>query len=213
MLGEWFDPDGMEFAYTFTHQGIGEDIELGQMIEFGTGKDNKQLGGLPQNMIGSLNPQRRQFLLKPEMTLYLKGSDNLLARFERAFRSPAFAYIIGRSQDAATIKSVEWVELVPSDKAFFSNTLLPWSLRQWVFPGRPVYMPKAINYQKLREPVFERYLEINDRALRIFGQGVEEDLINREPFTTMMVDLEDTKTFLGQNLPRGVWFHAVEGMG
>lgn len=212
VLGEWFEPNGLQFAYTFVHKGLGEDVELGQIIEFGSGRESKELGGLPQNVKGSLNPQRRQFLLGPEMTLYLKGNLKLLERLQTAFLSPAFAYILGRSQDAATIHSAEFVELTKSDKAFFSHTLLPWSLRQWIFPGRPVHMPKLINYRNLREPTFERYLELTERPLRIFGDGVEEDLITRQPFKEMTVDAGESKTFMGHTLPRGVWFHVLEGM-
>ena len=206
--GEWFNPGDLEFSYVFTHGGIGEDVELGHMIEFGSGRSEKTLGGLPKNMEGSLNPQRRQFLFRPRMTLYLKGNDKILQRLEQAFKSPAFAYILGRSQDLATVHSITWVRLKQASGAFFANTLLPWTLRQWVSVGRPVYMPKWINYHKLREPVFERYLEIDDRPLRIFGEGVEEDVFNVEPFANLVVDESDTRTFLGRELPRGVWFHS-----
>ena len=213
VLGEWFDPDGLEFAYVFKHQGIGEDVELAHMIELASGRNDKHLGGMSKNVEGSLNPQRRQFLLKPKMTLYLKGPEHLLTRLKAAFLSPVFSYIMGRSQDLATCHSAEWVELVTSQRAFFSHTILPWSLRPSVQPGRPVYMPKRINYRRLREPVFERYLELTGRPLRVFGEDPEEDIIDRAPFLNMWVDPAETRTFLNSDLPRGVWFLPLDGLG
>ena len=213
VLGEWFNPKGLEFAYTFTHDGIGEDIEIGHMLEIKMSKRDKNLGGLPKNVEGSLNPQKRKFLFQPRMTLYLRGPEILLERLKTGFFSPAFAYIIGRSQDLATCHYAEWIELTSSEKAFYSHTLLPWSLRPWVLPGEPVYMPESINYKKLREPKFERYLQLTHRPLRIFGQEVEEDIISREHFRALLIDPTETKTFLNSELPRGVWFHKVKGMG
>lgn len=213
VLGEWFEPKGLKFAYTFTHQGIGEDIELGHMIEINMTKKDKNLNGLPKNVEGSLNPQRRNFLFRPRMTLYLSGDEEVLSRLKKAFLSPAFAYILGRTQDLATCHSAEWVELAFSDRVFYSNTLLPWSLRQWVLPGVPVFMPESINYQNLREPRFERYLQLTNRPLRIFGEGVEDDIISREPFNDILVDSTETRIFNNWELPRGVWFHDLKGMG
>lgn len=213
VLGKWFDPDGLEFAYTFTHKGIGEDLELGQMIEFASGRADRHLGGLPKNVEGSLNPQRRQFLLKPSLTLYLRGPEDLLGRLKAAFSSPVFSYVLGRSQDLATCHSADWIELLPTERAYFSHTLLPWSLRPMVLPGRPVYMPKTINYRRLREPVFDRYLELNNRPLRVFGEDREEDILERGAFKKLWADKTDVKTFFNRELPRGVWFHPLEGMG
>lgn len=213
VLGEWFAPEGLEFAYTFTHQGIGEDVELAHVLEFASGRNDKKLGNLPKNVEGSINPQRRQFLFKPEMTLYLRGNSTLLERLHKEFMSPHFAYLLGRTQDLATCHSVEFIELATSDRAFYSHTILPWRLRQFVSVGEPVHMPESINYRCLREPVFERYLQITDKPLRIFGEGPEEDIIFRGEFSNLLVDQTEMKTFLGRDLCRGVWFHPVKGMG
>ncbi|MGI6685823.1 MAG: type I-B CRISPR-associated protein Cas5b [Bacillota bacterium] len=212
VIGEWFNPRGLQFAYVFTHQGIGEDIELGQMLEVNYNKRDKNLGGLPRNVEGSLNPQKRRFLFKPQMTLYLKGPEDLLQQFKESFLSPRFSYILGRSQDLATCHSVEWVEINVSEKAFYSHTILPWSLRPWIFPGEPVYMPETINYQKLREPKFNRYLQLGQRPLRVFGNGKEEDIISREPLGELLVDNSETQIFFDCELPRGIWFHNIRGI-
>ncbi|GAB6181347.1 type I-B CRISPR-associated protein Cas5b [Desulfotomaculum defluvii] len=212
VLGEWFDPSDLEFAYTFTHLGIGEDVELAQVLETSSGKKDKNLGNLPKNVEGSLNPQRRQFLLKPTMTLYLRGEYKMLELLKSQFMSPYFAYLLGRSQDLAICHAAEFIELFYTDRAFFSHTILPWHLRQYVTVGEPVHMPQFIDYERLREPIFGRYLQITDKPLRIFGEGLEEDIISRSEFTNLLVDRSEEKTFLGRDLYRGVWFHPVKGM-
>lgn len=210
VLGEWFQPKDLEFAYTFTHQGLGEDIELAQVLEVSAGRKDKNLNNLPKNVEGSLNPQKRQFLLRPSMILYLRGTNELLETLRKGFMSPHFAYLLGRSQDLATCNSAEYVELYESDRAFYSNTLLPWRLRPFVTVGEPVHMPKFIDYQRLREPVFERYLQIIEKPLRIFGEGSEADIISRSEFGSLLVDKTEQKTFLGRDLYRGVWFHRLK---
>lgn len=212
VLGEWFDPSGLEYAYTFTHRGIGEDVELAQVLEVASGRKEKSLSNLPKNVEGSLNPQRRQFLLHPSMTLYLRGDIELLERLKTSFLSPHFSLLLGRSQDLATCHSVEYIELCPSDRAFFSNTILPWRLRQFVTVGEPIHMPRFIDYGRMREPIFERYLQITNKPLRVFGEGTEEDIISRTELTDLLVDKTEEKTFLGRDLYRGVWFHPVKGM-
>ncbi|MCL5290439.1 MAG: CRISPR-associated protein Cas5 [Bacillota bacterium] len=212
VLGEWFQPGDLEFAYTFTHRGLGEDVELAQVLEIpkGLGSKDKNMNNLPKNVGGSLNPQKRQFLLKPNLKLYLRGNHALLETLKKSFLSPHFACLLGRSQDLATCHSTEYVELVESDRAFYSHTLLPWRLRPFVTVGEPVHMPKFIDYQRLREPVFERYLQIADKPLRIFGEDAEEDIIDRSQFNSMLVDKTEQKTFLGKDLYRGVWFHRLK---
>ncbi|MBM7865385.1 CRISPR-associated protein Cas5 [Heliobacterium gestii] len=209
VLGEWFDPRGLAFAYTFTYKQLAEDIELGHIVEYASGRNEKSLGGLPKNVEGSMNPQRRQFLFHPEMTLYLSGPTELLERLQKHFLSPVFALVLGRSQDLATCHTAEFVELTRSDRAFYSHTLLPWSLRPSVFSGRPVYMPKWIDYRRMREARFERYLEIGNRPLRIFGEGQEEDILDRTPFAKIWADDSEMKNFLSRTLPRGIWFHPL----
>lgn len=210
VLGKWFRPQDLEFAYTFTHKGLGEDVELAQVLEISTGRKDKHLNNLPRNVGGSLNPQRRQFLLRPSMTLYLRGNYDMLETLRKGFMSPHFAYLLGRSQDLATCHSTEYVELDEADRAFYSHTLLPWRLRPFVSVGEPVHMPKFIDYQRLREPIFERYLQIVDRSLRIFGEGAEEDIITRSQFGNLLIDKTEQKTFLGKCLYRGIWFHRLK---
>jgi CRISPR-associated protein Cas5t len=214
VVGEWFEPDDLEFAYVFEHRGRATDLETGQPIERGSGKPTLKKRGwdFPVNVVCEPNPQRREFLLRPRLTLYLRGPDALLSRLREAFLSPAYAYILGRSQDLATCLGAELVELEESDQAFFSHTILPYSWRRWVSPGTTVQLPKAINYYRQREPKFEVYLQVLWPALQLYaGSG---DTISRDHLPAKFaVDREDRHEFTQITLARGLIFHPVEGPG
>lgn len=214
VLGEWFEPEGLQFAYTFEHRGRAVDVETGQPIERGPGKPTLKKRGweFPVNVVCVPNPQRREFLIRPRLTLYLAGPDGLLLQLRDAFLSPIYAYVLGRSQDLATCLAAEFVELSESSDAFFSHTILPYSWRPWVSPGTTVYLPKAINYYRQREPQFEVYLQVLWPALRVFpGSG---DSISRNQLPAQFyVDSEEQCGFSGTLLSRGLIFHSVEGPG
>lgn len=212
VLGEWFEPEGLQFAYTFEHRGRAVDVETGQPIERGSGKPTLKKRGweFPVNVECTPNPQRREFLMRPRLTLYLAGPDTLLSRLRDAFLSPVYAYVLGRSQDLATCLTSDFVELEESGDAFFSHTILPYEWRPWVSPGTTVHLPKAINYRRQREPRFQVYLQVLWPALRIFpGSG---DSISRNQLPSRFhVDREEQHDFSGTALPRGIIFHPVEG--
>lgn len=214
VLGEWFDPGDLEFAYVFEHKGKAIDVETGQPIERGSGKltlKNRNWN-FPVNVECQTNPQRREFLFHPRLILFLRGSGAILGRLHRAFLNPAYAYILGRSQDLATCVDVRWAELSDSDEAFFSHTILPFEWRQWVLPGTTIQLPKALNYYRQREPEFAVYLQILWPALKLFPGS--QDAIGRDRLPKMFpVDLADQREFVGRNLSRGLFFHPVIGPG
>lgn len=214
VLGEWFDPAGLEFAYVFEHRGKAEDLETGQPIERGSGKASlKKYGWLfPVNVEFAPNPQQREFLFRPRLTLYLKGEAGLLAQLQESFLSPAYAYIMGRSQDLATCLAAEMVELSESEEAFFSHTLLPFNWRQWVLPGTTVHMPKTINYYRRREPTFERYLQVLWPPLKLYPDSQDTISRNRLP-ARFVVDGNDQRDFISKSLSRGLFFHLLIGPG
>lgn len=216
VLGEWFNPAGLEFAYIFEHRGKAEDLETGQPIERGSGKPSpafKKSGwNYPVNVECAPNPQRREFLFRPRLTLYLKGETDLLERLQTSFLSPAYAYIMGRSQDLATCLAAEPVKLSETEEAFFSHTLLPFDWRPWVLPGTTVHMPKTINYYRRREPAFEKYLQVLWPPLRLYPHS--QDTISRDHLPDrFVVDENDRREFAGKSLPRGLFFHPVVGPG
>ena len=214
VLGEWFQPEGLEFAYVFEHRGRATDLETGQPLERGAGKPTLKKHGwdFPVNVVCEPNPQRREFLLRPRLTLYLRGSDDVLARLQESFLSPFYAYILGRSQDLATCLNAAIVELGESDQAFFSHTILPYTWRPWVSPGTTVHLPKAINYYRRREPQFDVYLQVLWPALKLYpGSG---DTISREHLPAKFdVDNADQREFAQTRLSRGLAFIPLSGPG
>lgn len=210
VIGDWFDPDGLEFAYSFEHEGKGADMETRQPIERGSGKTTKAKRGwnFPVNVECEPNPQVREFLFRPKMTLYLTGSDSQLEHFGEAFLSPRFSYVIGRSQDLASCRWVRNVELQRSSDAVFSHTLLPYDWRPWVLPGTSVMMPEVIDYRRDRQARHSRYLQITSPSLRVYP--LTEDVMSRDRLPeTFLVDEEETREFADRVLPRGLHFFPV----
>jgi CRISPR-associated protein Cas5t len=214
VLGEWFDPKGLQFAYVFRHAGKGTDLETAQPIERGSGKPTLRREGwdYPVNVECAPNPQRREFLLRPRLTLYLRGPHPLLRRFQAAFPNPVYAYVLGRSQDLATCLSASPVDLEESVEGFFSHTILPYSWRKWVSPGSTVHLPTAIDYYHQRAAVFEVYLQVLWPPLRLYRGS--QDTISRDQLpATFPVDRGDNQEFLGRKLSRGLIFHPLVGPG
>lgn len=212
VLGEWFEPRGLEFAYVFRHEGKGVDLETSQPIAQGSGRLKYSSRGwkYPVNVECEANPQRREFLLRPHMTLYLRGPESLLQQLEEHFLNPVFAYVLGRSQDLAECQSVEYIELAESEEAYFAHTLLPYDWRPWIVPGTSVYMPSAIDYRRQRQAVQERYVQVTSPALKIYTGAT--DSINRVALPEkFFVDEGDCREFGDRVLPRGIWFLPVLG--
>lgn len=210
VVGEWFDPTGLEFAYVFEHIGKGMDVETSHPIELGSGKLGlqKRRWDYPINVECSPNPQKREFLLRPKMTLYLRGEKRLTETLQCAFSSPAFPYVLGRSQDLATVLSANVVDLDESAEAFFSHTLLPYEWRAWVLPGASVALPCAINYSQDREARQQRYLQLTWPPLQIYPGTT--DILDRDQLPrTFSVDLSDQRILVNRSLPRGLYFHPV----
>jgi len=213
VVGEWFDADGLEFAYTFEHSGKALDLETIHPIERGSGKSTLAKRGWqhPVNVQCETNVQRREFLLKPKLTLYLRSADvAVLERFRESFASPYFSYILGRSQDLATCHRIQFVELENAADAFFADTLLPFEWRPWVSPGTTVLLPSLIDYERRRLAVQDRYLQVTRPPLRIFGGT--DDLIARDKLPAeFSVDPSERREFSGRTLKRGLHFWPVRG--
>jgi CRISPR-associated protein Cas5t len=213
VLGDWFEPDGLEFAYTFQHSGKGVDLETILPIERGSGKPTLAKRGwpFPINVQCDANIQRREFLLRPELTLYLRSaSEDFLTRLQRSFLNPYFSYILGRSQDLATCHRADFVELGLEREAFFADTLLPFDWRPWVSPGATVLLPAAMDYTRNRLATQERYLQVTRPALRVFAGT--EDVIARDRLPTEFpTDPAQQRSFPAGPLHRGLHFWPVRG--
>jgi len=103
-VGDYIPPNSVRFGYRFTHEG--KFIDYQEHLHF-----DDPVQPFPFN---------RELLYNPKLTLYL---DNLDLR--DAFLSPYYSVILGRSQDLMTYVSVQVVELVRAETAYFEHTLLP----------------------------------------------------------------------------------------
>lgn len=157
-LGEWFDPTGVRFAYTFTHAGEVRDIEHIILLKPASGT----LPGTrtPKVLEGNVNPFERHLFFRPRLTLYINRPE-----WEPAFRSPRFAVVLGRSQDLFTYTDIRVVELEQAERAYFQNTLVPYEMALQMGRGLTVLMPRFLNYHRQREPTFARYVVVTERVV------------------------------------------------
>lgn len=156
-MGEWFDPATVRFAYQFGFQSKGSDLEHqhiiikgGQAFKWGKSK-------YPVSTQAVVQPHLRDFLFGCRLTLYLYPPDLV-----DAFRNPAFCVILGRSQDLASITSVEVIELEKAKGAYLEETLLPFAMRPLLGRGVTVLMPRYIEPPPGREPHFGRFIILHD---------------------------------------------------
>jgi len=156
-LGEWVSPQGVEFAYHFTHQGGFDDVEHVHVLTASSGKLPGT--GLPKVLEGAVNPFKRSLLFKPRLVLYLNRPD-----WETAFRSPYYAVVLGRSQDLFTYTDISVVDLVQADTAYFEHTLAPYRMAFQATRGYVVLMPRFLDYANGRAPTFARYVVLNRRV-------------------------------------------------
>lgn len=207
VVGEWFDPVGLMFAYVFRFEGKGIDVETSHPLESGSGRTGLSNRGwkYPVNVECAPNPQRREFLYRPKLTLYLKGNQWLLERFALAFPNPHYSYVLGRSQDLATCTEARFVELETRQEALFANTLLPYEWRPFVFPGVSVVMPEAIDYTNRRNVLHERYLQITSPPLRLFA-GTPDATDRKMLPNELLTDPEETFDVSGRVIQRGLHF-------
>jgi CRISPR-associated protein Cas5t len=156
VLGEWFDPQGVRFAYHFTFAG--QTIDKEHIIVAVPAKGVLKGTNFPKVLEGNVNPFDRTLLFQPRLTLYINRPE-----WEAAFHSPHYAVLLGRSQDLFTFTSVSTIELSQAPRAYFEHTLLPYSTTQYTSRGYAVSMPRYLDYQNKRRPTFARYFVVHDR--------------------------------------------------
>lgn len=196
-LGEWIEPNGIEFAYHFTHQGSFDDVEHIHVLASSTGK----LPGtkLPKVLEGSVNPFKRSMLFKPRLVFYLNRPE-----WESAFQSPCYPVILGRSQDLFTYTSISVIELERASHAYFEHTIAPYQMMLKMGRGYVSLMPRYLDYSKRRQPTFSRYVILNRR-------------INSQEFIHYADAPEDCDFWVDPTSPEignthlGLWFHAFVG--
>jgi CRISPR-associated protein Cas5t len=158
-LGEYPDPDSFRFAYTFTHGGTVDDYEHTWLIKV----DRSARGWAhPANISANMNPTLRQIFYAPSLTLYLETSD--LEAYRQAFLEPRYPVLLGRSQDLASYKNVQIIELEDTETGYYEHTILPWSYRPFVQVGQGVLMPRLIRPEARRDVTWARYVTLEHRV-------------------------------------------------
>jgi len=159
-LGEWFDPTGVQFAYHFTHQGQGRNVDLEHIIVLSPSGGYLPGTKVPKVLQGKVNPFERELLFQPRLTLYVNRPE-----WAPAFRSPHYAVVLGRSQDLCTYTHVSVVELEQAGCAYFEHTLAPHEMALRTLRGVTVLMPRYLDYARNRTPIFGRYVVIGKRVM------------------------------------------------
>lgn len=161
-VGGWIDPTSVQFGYSFRHNGRGDDLEHIHVATVGSGRTSKAWP-YPQNLEVNINPLPRELLFEPRLSLYLQtGSD--LDPLLRAFREPCYPVVLGRSQDLASYRSVELVDLEQAPTGYFEGTLLPASFRNRTTAGVNVLMPEFIDPTDRRRVSWRTFLALEGRA-------------------------------------------------
>ncbi len=157
-LGKDADPRTVWVGYAFTAEARATDLET--IIKFVQGKPsrNKQTG------LVESQPIIREFLYNAQLTLYVPDTDELY----RAFRSPRYPLLLGRTQDVAYVASIERTELEPVSSGEVQGVLLPLppliSGRAWVY-SLPTYLPTHPPRQPLAVKPFQLVVQRTPVAL------------------------------------------------
>ena len=158
-LGEWFDPQGVWFAYCFRFDAKFFDVEHLHIVREVKSRSKVKGTDYPLATEGNINPWKREILFNPTLTLYINKPE-----WYEKFHSPKYPVALGRSQDLFTYTDVEVIKLIESDQAYFENTLLPYEMGLRVGAGYAVLMPRYLDYERGRAPVFERYYVLRRRV-------------------------------------------------
>lgn len=208
VAGEWLDPSMIEFSYDFKYKGKCLDKELVHVMSISANsKFEYEKIIYKKNIDGNTNVQEKEFLFNPEMVLYIKTSEELLARLYDKFNNIEYSYILGRSQDLATCHSVEKINLEENKECFFENTILSWDLRKKTSKGSPVLMPKYIDYNNYREPTFEKYLQISKGEILFYPDINDFLFLENEEQDSFFVDESISKINNDKEYFKGIYFH------
>lgn len=214
-MGVWPDLASLSIAYIFTFESRATDLEHQHIISRNppdklskeqSAHFRKWRADNPLSVGGSVQPTLRDFLFNVEMTLYVTP-----ASIGRAFETPIFPVVLGRSQDLACVLSVEEVDLITADGAYFDNTLLPFSWRAKTHFGITTLMSRFIGPPPEREVEFAQYITLR-RGERIYGGNVDVApndrrymVRNSEPEQWLI----DPVSVADRGVHRGVVFHTL----
>ncbi len=171
--GSLIRPDMLRFAYSFSYQGAGDDVEHLHIIdEIKVGKARKRAnsagdtGNESTNIVAQVGPVNREIMLFPHLELYVGSPDeSLVEDLHDAFQTPVFPVVLGRSQDLCSYRSVEIVGLTTAARAYYEATILPWAYRLRTTAGFLARMPCFIDPESRRDVMWNDYLVLPSRAV------------------------------------------------
>jgi CRISPR-associated protein Cas5t len=212
-VGDWFNPTGIDFAYTFTYAAKAVDLETFHPIEQGSGRPKFKNRGwdYPVNVECNSNIQRKEFLVQPKLALYLRSEDNsVLERLHSAFICPFYPLLMGRTQDLASCHSINWIMAETKGSAFFSSTILPFAWRPAITPGRTVLLATFTDYADMRSTQFERFVMLEDKLLVVSESS--SDVIDRDILPPeFLVDPTESRSDATETIFRGLHFFPLRG--
>lgn len=154
-----------KFSYVFRYQSSYVDLETIYKFE----KKNNSVNN--KNVVQ--DPTfKREILYDCFLTLYFEDIN-----IAKAFKSPIFQLLLGRSGDLARVVEVKEIEVVQSNKALLNGMIVPFN--EYKSSGEIYAMPKYFDYKNVvREPREVQPFLIND------GQGsfLEQPRDKKEQF-------------------------------
>jgi CRISPR-associated protein Cas5t len=164
-LGDWPDPAGIRFAYSFTSVGRVDDVEATYVTEVGGSVPREEKARFPHpvNVSGAMNPYLRELLVRPHLDLYLDAGDRMDA-IREAFRSPRYMVVFGRSQDLGGYRRVEAIETEEADRGYVEGSLLQTEDGARFRTAFPMIMPRYIDPADRRRVAWGSYLLLDGRA-------------------------------------------------
>jgi CRISPR-associated protein Cas5t len=166
-LGDWPDRNSFRFGYSFRYAGKGDDLESIHVAEIKPGWIDKK-AGISRNLEATVNPVPREVMLWPCLSLYIDTPD--LEEWYARFRTPRYPVLLGRSQDLASYRSVEIVDLIEGEVAYYEGTLLTTDYRQRTTAGVMTNMPLYINPENRRQVDWNMYLLLENK-IRLIREG------------------------------------------
>lgn len=227
-IGYW--PDfPIQFAYRFTFRSRCGDLEHQHIIQRSSGKlpvdivdplwrspeptpgkrlTKKQLQPklLQKTTEATVQPHVRDFLFDVRLELFVTPSELV-----DAFRSPVFAVVLGRSQDLASIRSIDRVDLPRAIQGYVEHTILPAELRRRLPWGVTTLMPKYVGPAPERYASFAPYIVLRERVF--VGENLAAGTTNAirtnagEPEYQWFADPDSPNDRSGQRL---LWFHSID---
>ena len=105
-VGKWVTPEDIDVKYVFKSTARGVDLE--KIYEWEVGRITKS------------NVIKREFLLYPELYLYLKEEE-----IAKCFKKPYYPLLLGRSTELAFVEEIKKVNLIQKENFKVGGIILP----------------------------------------------------------------------------------------